>query len=205
MAKTIPWISLTCPLRLNCISTPCRSNLSSRVFQSWHPQTSVFKIWYSSYLVLSGSRSRSVFTCSLTLAKWSPYFLVSSLQIRSLRKRSFLSEIVLPLLSDKGLAVFRYYIPFPIKLGRNFLNPLFKDSKTPCNVYFDRRNGMYKMKDFGNDDYSEDCFALVGKQNGLNCKEPKGFVEILAIINRNMRLGLSNKPEMRISSTKPRW
>ena len=107
------------------------------------------------------------------------------------------------LLTDKGLAVFKYYIPFSFKLGRNFLNPLYKDSKASCNVYFDRRNGMYKMKDFGNDDYSGDCFALVGKLNGLNCKDPKDFVEILAIIDRDMHLGLSDKPEMRISSTTP--
>ena len=107
------------------------------------------------------------------------------------------------LLTNKGLAVFKYYIPFPFKLGRNFLNPLYKDSKASCNVYFDRRNGMYKMKDFGNDDYSGDCFALVGKLNGLNCKEAKDFVEILAIIDRDMHLGLSDKPEMRISSTTP--
>lgn len=104
------------------------------------------------------------------------------------------------LLTDKGLAVFKYYIPFSFKLGRNFLNPLYKDSKASCNVYFDRRNGMYKMKDFGNDDYSGDCFALVGKLNGLNCKEPKDFVQIQAII-RDMHLGLSDKSEMRISST----
>lgn len=104
------------------------------------------------------------------------------------------------LLTDKGLAVFKYYIPFSFKLGRNFLNPLYKDNKASCNVYFDRRNGMYKMKDFGNDDYSGDCFALVGKLNGLNCKEPKDFVQILAII-RDMHLGLSDKSEMRISST----
>ena len=105
------------------------------------------------------------------------------------------------LLTDKGLAVFKYYIPFSFKLGRNFLNPLYKDSKASCHVYFDRRNGMYKMKDFGNDDYSGDCFALVGKLNGLNCKEPKDFVQILAIIDRDMHLGLSDKSEMRISST----
>ena len=90
------------------------------------------------------------------------------------------------LLTDKGLAVFKYYIPFSFKLGRNFLNPLYKDSKASCNVYFDRRNGMYKMKDFGNDDYSGDCFALVGKLNGLNCKEPKDFVQILAIIDLSL-------------------
>lgn len=100
-------------------------------------------------------------------------------------------------LTDKGLSIFKYYIPFPFKLGRNFLNPLYKDSKASCNVYFDRRYGMYKMKDFGNDDYSGDCFALVGKLNGLNCKEPKDFVEILSIIDRDMQLGLSEKSKMR--------
>lgn len=107
------------------------------------------------------------------------------------------------LLTDKGLAVFKHYIPFPFKLGRNFLNPLYKDSKASCNVYFDRRSGIYKMKDFGNDDYSGDCFALVGKLNGLNCKEPKDFVEILAIIDRDMHLGLSERFDMRALSSKP--
>lgn len=42
---------------------------------------------------------------------------------------------------------------------------------------------------------------MVGKLNGLNCKEPKDFVQILAIIDRDMHLGLSDKSEMRISST----
>lgn len=107
------------------------------------------------------------------------------------------------LLTDKGLAVFKHYIPFSFKLGRNFLNPLYKDSKASCNVYFDRRSGMYKMKDFGNDDYSGDCFALVGKLNGLNCKEPKDFVEILAIIDRDMHLGLSERFDMRVLASKP--
>ncbi len=32
------------------------------------------------------------------------------------------------LLTDKGLAVFKYYIPFSFKLGRNFLNPWHKDN-----------------------------------------------------------------------------
>ena len=105
MVKTMPWISSVCPLYLNCTSTLCRSNLSSRVFHPLHLPTSVFKIWYSSYLVLSGSRNRSIFTCSLPLEKWSPYFLVSSLQIRSLRKRSFLSDMVLPLLSMRLNAI----------------------------------------------------------------------------------------------------
>ena len=62
---------------------------------------------------------------------------------------------------------------------------------------------MYNMNYFGNYVYSGDCFALGGNLYGLNCKEPKDFVKILAIIDRDMRLGLSDKPEMRISSTTP--
>ena len=46
------------------------------------------------------------------------------------------------LLTDKGLAVFKYYIPFAFKLGRNFLNPLYKDSKASCNVYFEDRKSV---------------------------------------------------------------
>ena len=34
---------------------------------------------------------------------------------------------------------------------------------------------MFKMKDFGNEDYSGDCFELVGRLNGLSCKELKSF------------------------------
>ena len=36
-------------------------------------------------------------------------------------------------------------------------------------IYFDRRGGIYKMKDFGNDSYSGDCFFLVGQLKGLDC------------------------------------
>ena len=96
-------------------------------------------------------------------------------------------------LTDKGLDVFKHYIPFPFRIGRNFLNPLYKDSKASCNIYFDRRGEVYKMKDFGNDDYSGDCFTLVGKLNNLNCKVSKDFVEIMEIINGDLHLGLSGE------------
>lgn len=96
-------------------------------------------------------------------------------------------------LTDKGLDVFKHYIPFPFRIGRNFLNPLYKDSKASCNVYYDRRSGVYKMKDFGNDDYSGDCFALVGKIHGLDCRQAKEFMEIMIIIDRDLNLGLANR------------
>ncbi|MDR1610660.1 MAG: bifunctional DNA primase/helicase, partial [Candidatus Symbiothrix sp.] len=72
-------------------------------------------------------------------------------------------------LTDNGMAVFKRYIPCQWRVGRNFLNPLYDDKKASCNVYFDRRNGCYRLKDFGNDDYSGDCFSFVGKLKGFDC------------------------------------
>ncbi len=94
--------------------------------------------------------------------------------------------------TNSGLGVFKHYIPVQWKIGRNFLNPLYEDRKASCNVYFDRHNGVYKIKDFGNDEYSGDCFFFVGKLKGLNCNNGEGFVEILKTINRDMSLGLDN-------------
>lgn len=95
--------------------------------------------------------------------------------------------------TNNGLDVFKHYISSTQwKVGRNFLNPLYEDRKASCNVYFDRRNSVYKIKDFGNDEYSGDCFFLVGKLKGLNCNMGADFVEILKTINRDMSLGLDN-------------
>ncbi len=95
--------------------------------------------------------------------------------------------------TNNGLDVFRHYISsVQWKVGRNFLNPLYADRKASCNVYFDRRNGVYKIKDFGNDDYSGDCFFYVGKLKGLNCNNGADFVEILKTISRDMSLGLGD-------------
>lgn len=94
--------------------------------------------------------------------------------------------------TNNGLDIFKHYIPVQWKKGRNFLNPLYEDRKASCNVYFDRRNGVYKMKDFGNDDYSGDCFFFVGKLKGFGCTNGADFVEILKTINRDMSLGLDS-------------
>ena len=67
------------------------------------------------------------------------------------------------------MSVFKHYLPGNWRIGRNFLNPLYEDSKASCNVYFDRHSGMYKMKDFGDDRYSGDCFFLVGQLKRLDC------------------------------------
>ena len=92
--------------------------------------------------------------------------------------------------TSNGLDVFRHYLPVKWRVGRNFLNPLYADSKASCNVYYDRRSGTYRMKDFGNGDFSGDCFFLVAKIKGLDCKNAADFVEILETIDRELCLGI---------------
>ena len=87
--------------------------------------------------------------------------------------------------------VFRHYLPVKWRGGRNFLNPLYEDSKASCNVYYDRRSGTYKMKDFGNGDFSGDCFFLVARIKGLDCRNAADFVEVLETIDRELCLGAS--------------
>lgn len=94
--------------------------------------------------------------------------------------------------TNNGFEIFRFYISTKWQLGRNFLNPLYEDKKASCNIYFDRNSRTYKIKDFGNDDYSGDCFFFVGKLKGLDCNNGADFVEILKTINRDMSLGLDN-------------
>lgn len=92
--------------------------------------------------------------------------------------------------TNKGLNVFKHYIPFEFSISKNFLNPLYEDTKASCNVYFDRRSDQYKLKDYGNDDYSGDCFHFVGKIIGIDCRQAENFAEILKKINRDLNLNL---------------
>lgn len=89
-----------------------------------------------------------------------------------------------------GLDIFKHYLPGTWRVGRNFKNPFYDDTKASCNIYFDRRSGMYRMKDFGAPDYAGDCFSIVGKIKNLDCS--KDFTEILKQINEEMNLGLEN-------------
>ena len=101
-------------------------------------------------------------------------------------------------LTDRGLSVFKHYIPVAFRLGKNFLNPFYQDKRASCNVYYERKSSVYKLKDFGNDDYSGDCFALVGKLHGLDCKRAKEFVEIMAVIDWDLHLGLMDSYEVNL-------
>ena len=103
--------------------------------------------------------------------------------------------------TNNGLSVFKHYLPGNWRIGRNFLNPLYEDSKASCNIYFDRHSGMYKMKDFGDDSYSGDCFFLVGQLKGLDCNRASDFIEILATIDRDLGLGLAAGTPIAIPQT----
>ena len=106
-----------------------------------------------------------------------------------LRKEEILEK------TSNGLNVFRHYIPCQWRVGRNFFNPLYEDKKGSCNIYFDRKASTYKLKDFGNDEYSGDCFYFVSKLKGLNCNNASDFVEILKMINQDLSLGLLENVE----------
>ncbi|MGC4130158.1 MAG: toprim domain-containing protein, partial [Bergeyella sp.] len=90
-----------------------------------------------------------------------------------------------------GLDIFKHYLPEDWRVGRNFKNPFYDDTRASCNIYFDRRSGMYRLKDFGNPDYDGDCFSIVAKIKNLDCS--KDFTEILKRINDEMNLGLENE------------
>ena len=106
--------------------------------------------------------------------------------------------------TNSGLDVFKRYIPGQWRVGRNFLNPLYEDRKASCNIYFDRKNDCYRMKDFGNDAYSGDCFAIVGQLKGLDCSNPKDFVEILQTINHDLFLGIDENDTSFVVSMTPK-
>ena len=44
-------------------------------------------------------------------------------------------------MTEKGISVFRYYLPVDFKVGKNFLNPFYKDTKASCNIYYFRCAG----------------------------------------------------------------
>jgi hypothetical protein len=106
--------------------------------------------------------------------------------------------------TNNGLDVFKHYVPGQWRVGRNFLNPLYEDRKASCNIYFDRRNDCYRMKDFGNDAFSGDCFDTVGKLKNLNCSHPKDFIEILETISRDLHLGLNEGESPLVVSISPK-
>ena len=103
-----------------------------------------------------------------------------------------------------GLDVFRHYLGRELRAGRKFRNPFYQDTHASCSLYYDRRSGVYKYRDFGNEDYSGDCFDLVATLHNLSCRNPDDFVETLRIINRDLCLGLSDEPAASRPVVRPR-
>lgn len=95
--------------------------------------------------------------------------------------------------TQNGLNIFKHYIPFDFKLGKNFKNPFYDDKNASCNVYYDRHNQSFKIKDFGNPDFSGDCFAFVAQINGLDVR--RDFFQVLQLINRDLNLHLEEKQD----------
>lgn len=95
--------------------------------------------------------------------------------------------------TERGLAIFRHYLNVSFTVGRNFRNPLYDDRKGSCNVFLDKRNNIYRMKDFGNEDYSGDPFWLVGYLTGLNLRSD--FRQLLDRIIADMNLHITTTQE----------
>ena len=97
--------------------------------------------------------------------------------------------------TNNGLDVFRHFVPGDWKPGKNFLNPFYEDKNASCNIYKDIKTGIYKIKDFGEERFSGDCFTLVGLLYSLDCRYAKEFQEILMVINHELSLGIDSKTE----------
>ena len=90
--------------------------------------------------------------------------------------------------TNKGLEVFCFYMPINFVPKRNFRNPLYDDRRASCNIYLDNKSGCYRMKDFGNDAYSGDCFWFAAAMLGLDVR--KDFMKVLEAIIRDLQLNI---------------
>ena len=92
----------------------------------------------------------------------------------------------------QGLDVFNHYVSVKFITNRPFKNPLYHDTKPSCFVYFNKKNGVYMMKDFGEQNYSGDCFWYVAEITGMDMKND--FQQILHKIIEDMCLPISITP-----------
>ena len=95
--------------------------------------------------------------------------------------------------TNRGLEVFKSYL-FPnfTEVGKAFKNPYYDDTKASCYIFLDKVSNTYKFKDFGDTDYSGDCFQLVAKINNLNCSDSNDFNRTLNIINERLVLNIQS-------------
>ena len=91
--------------------------------------------------------------------------------------------------TNRGLEVFSFYIPIDFVPKRNFQNPLYEDNRASCNIYFDTRSKCYRMKDFGNEAYSGDCFWFAATMLGLDVRS--NFRKVLLTIIQDLNLNIT--------------
>ena len=83
---------------------------------------------------------------------------------------------------------FSFYMPIDFVPKRNFRNPLYEDRRASCNIYFDTRSKCYRMKDFGNEMYSGDCFWFAAAIQGLDMR--RDFMRVLKMIINDLQLNI---------------
>ena len=91
--------------------------------------------------------------------------------------------------TNRGLEVFSFYMPIDFVPKRNFRNPLYEDKRASCNIYLDTKSQCYRMKDFGNEAYSGDCFWFAATMLGLDVRS--NFRKVLLTIIQNLNLNIT--------------
>ena len=91
--------------------------------------------------------------------------------------------------TNRGLEIFCFYMPIDFVPKRNFRNPLYKDKRASCNIYLDTKSQCYRMKDFGNEAYSGDCFWFAATMLGLDVRSD--FKKVLLTIIRDLNLNIT--------------
>ena len=100
-----------------------------------------------------------------------------------------LSKDQILLSTNKGLDVFKYFLGGRFsRVGKSFKSPFYNDNKASCYVYLDKKSNIYKFKDFGDAEYSGDCFFFVGKIFGYSCEDRSDFYKILEVIDLELSL-----------------
>jgi len=109
----------------------------------------------------------------------------------SLNKESVLNA------TNNGLNVFKHFLGSKFsKVGKSFKSPFYQDNKASCYVYFDKKSGVYKFKDFGDAEFSGDCFFFVSKIFALSCDDRHDFIRILQIVDGELGLCLEDKDQL---------
>ena len=91
--------------------------------------------------------------------------------------------------TNRGLEIFCFYMPIDFVPKRNFRNPLYKDKRPSCNIYLDTKSQCYRMKDFGNEAYSGDCFWFAATMLGLDVRSD--FKKVLLTIIQDLNLNIT--------------